>query len=79
MAQPKKIKHNCRILICIIIIFYQIPTGCSFTEALIDKRLLVELRVQYVKIPRSEHVGYISYSECQNKNIDLGRKFEFRS
>ena len=50
MAQPKKIKHNCRILICIIIIFYQIPTGCSLTEALIDKRLLVELRVQYVQI-----------------------------
>ena len=50
-------------------------TGKSFSEALIlvstnpqyDKRLFIELRVQYMKIPRSEHVVYINCSECQNK------------
>ena len=49
-------------------------TGQSFSEALIlastiyDKRLFIELQVQYMKIASSEHVEYINYSECQDKN-----------
>ena len=62
-------------------------TGKSFSEAPIyastnpqfDKRLFIELPVQYIKIPSSEHrenIGriwvehmvHISCSECQNKN-----------
>ena len=51
-------------------------TGKSFSEALIfastnpkhDKRLFIELRVQYMKTTRSEHVVYINCFECQNKN-----------
>ena len=50
-------------------------TGKYFSEALIlastnpqyDKRLFIELRVQYMKITSSEHVVYINCSECQNK------------
>ena len=50
--------------------------GKSFAEALIlalanpkhDKRLFIELRVQYMKTTSSEHVVYINFSECQNKN-----------
>ena len=50
-------------------------TGKSFSEALIlastnpqyDKRLFIELQVQYMKIPSSEHVVYINCSECQNQ------------
>ena len=50
-------------------------TGKSFSEALIlastnpqyDKRLFIELRVQYMKTKSSEHVVYINCSECQNK------------
>ena len=46
-------------------------TGKSFSETLIlastnpqyDKRLFIELQVQYMKIASSEHC-----SECQNKN-----------
>ena len=51
-------------------------TGKSFSEALIlvstnpqyDKRLFIELQVQYMKIASSEHGVYINCSECQNKN-----------
>ena len=51
-------------------------TGKSFLEALIlastnpqyDKRLFIELPVQYMKNTSSEHVVYINCSECQNKN-----------
>ena len=51
-------------------------TGKSLSEALIfastnpqyDDRLLIELRVQEMKIASSEHVVYIKCSECQNKN-----------
>ena len=50
-------------------------TGKSFSEGLIlasinpqyDKRLFIDLQVQYMKITRSEHVVYINCSECQNK------------
>ena len=50
-------------------------TGKSFSEALIlvstnpqyDKRLFIELRVQYMKIPSTEHVVYINCSEYKNK------------
>ena len=50
-------------------------TGKSFSEAIIlastnpqyDKRLFIELQVQYMKTTSSEHVVYINYSECQNK------------
>ena len=46
-------------------------TGKSFSEALIlvstnpqyDKRLLIELRVQYMKIPSSEHVENMLYTQ----------------
>ena len=49
--------------------------GKSFFEALIlastnpqyDKRLFIELRVQYMKTTNSVHVVYINCSECQNK------------
>ena len=51
-------------------------TGKSFSEALIlastnpqyEKRLFIELQVQYMKIASSEHVVYINCSECQNKS-----------
>ena len=33
-----------------------------------DKRLLIDLPVQYMKTTSSEHVVYINCSECQNKN-----------
>ena len=47
-------------------------TGKSFSEALIlastnpqyDKRLLIGLQVQYMKIASTEHVVYINCSEC---------------
>ena len=50
-------------------------TGKSFSEALIlastnpqyDKRLFIELQVQYMKIASSEHGVYINCSECKNK------------
>ena len=49
--------------------------GKSFSEAHIlasnspeyDKRLFIELQVQYMKIPSSEHVVYTNCSECQKK------------
>ena len=51
-------------------------TGKSFSEALIlastnpqyDKRLFIDLPVQYMKTTSSEHLVYINCSECQNKN-----------
>ena len=53
-----------------------VTSAVEFCEALIlvstnpeyDKRLFIELRVQYMKIPSSKHVVYINCSECQNKN-----------
>ena len=56
-------------------IHLQTNTGKSFSEALIlasinpqyDKRLFIELQVQYMKIASSEHDMYINFSECQNK------------
>ena len=33
-----------------------------------DNRLFIELPVQYMKIPSSEHAVYINCFECQNKN-----------
>ena len=33
-----------------------------------DKRLFIDLPVQYLKTTSSEHVVYINCSECQNKN-----------
>jgi hypothetical protein len=49
--------------------------GRSLSEVLIlasnnpqyDDRLFIELPVQYMKIPSSEHVVFINCSECQNK------------
>jgi hypothetical protein len=51
-------------------------TGKSLLEALIlapinpkyDKRLFIELQIQYMKTTSSEHVVYINCFECQNKN-----------
>ena len=48
-------------------------TGKSFSEALIlvstnpkyDKRLFMDLPVQYMKTTSSEHAMYINYFECQ--------------
>ena len=54
-----------------------VDTGKSLSEAVIlaswtnpqyDKRLFIELEVQYMKITSSEHVVYINCPECQNKN-----------
>ena len=50
-------------------------TGESLSEALIlasinpqyDKRLFIDLPVQYIKTTSSEHVVYMNCSECQNK------------
>ena len=55
---------------------YIMCTGKFMSEALMfaspnpqyDNTLFIELRVQYMKIPSSEHVVYINCSECQNKN-----------
>ena len=33
-----------------------------------DKRLFIDLPVQYMKTTSSEHVVYINCFECQNKN-----------
>ena len=38
------------------------------TNPQFDKRLFIELQVQYIKIASSEQVVYINCSECQNKN-----------
>jgi hypothetical protein len=54
---------------------HKLVTGKSFSEALIlksinpqyDDRLFIESRVQYKKIPSSEHVVYKDCFECQNK------------
>ena len=51
-------------------------TGKSLSEAFIltstnpqyDKRLFIDLSVQYMKTASSEHVVYINCSECQSKN-----------
>ena len=51
-------------------------TGKYLSEALIlaltnpqyDKRLFIELRVQYMKTTSSEHVVYINCSECKKNN-----------
>ena len=55
---------------------FWIRTGKSFSKALFlastnpqyDKRLFIELEVQYMKILSSEHAVYINCSESQNKN-----------
>ena len=54
----------------------QKDTGKSFSAVLIfastnpkyDKRLSIELQVQYMEITRLEHVLYKNCSECQSKN-----------
>ena len=51
-------------------------TGKYLSEAFIltstnpqyNKRLFIDLPVQYMKTTSSEHVVYINCSECQNKN-----------
>ena len=56
--------------------YAHILTGKSLSEALIlastnpqyDKRLFIDLALQYMKTTSSEHVVYINCSECQNKN-----------
>ena len=56
--------------------FVKLCTGKSLSEAFIlissnpeyDKRLFIDLPVQYMKTTSSEHVVYINCSECQNKN-----------
>ena len=52
-----------------------VGTGKSLSEAFIlkstnpqhDKRLSIDLPVQYMKTTSSEHLVYINCSECQNK------------
>ena len=55
--------------------FEAFSTGKSFSEALIltsiDKRLFIDLPVQYMKTTSSEHVVFIHCSECQNKNKEI--------
>ena len=54
-------------------------TGKSFSEALIlastnpqyDKRLVIDLPVQYMKTSSSEHVVYMNCFECQNKKTPI--------
>ena len=54
----------------------QEDTGKSLLKALIlastnpkyDKRLFIDLPIQYMKTTSSEHVVYINCFECQNKN-----------
>ena len=41
-----------------------------------DKRLFIDLPVQYMKTISSEYVVYINYFECQNKNKQI-RLLEF--
>ena len=51
-------------------------TGKSFSEAIVfastnpkyDKRLFIELQVQYMKIASSKHVVYINCSKLKNDN-----------
>ena len=40
----------------------------TYSNPKYDKRLFIELPVQYIKIANSEHVVYINCYECQNKN-----------
>ena len=55
---------------------FMYSTGKSLSEAFIltstnpqyNKRLFIDLPVQYMKTTSSEHVVYINCSECQNKN-----------
>ena len=55
-------------------------TGKSWSEALIfastnpqyEKRLFIELRVQDMKIPCSEHVVYINFSGFQKNKQSFG-------
>ena len=69
----KKVRPGILIIMNIIDNSY---TGKSFSVAFIlastnqqyDKRLFIELRVQYMKTTSSVHVVYINCSECQNKN-----------
>ena len=64
---------------------YYICTGKSFSEELIlastnpqyDKRLFIDLPVQYMKTTSSENVVYINCSECQNKNKIKNKKKQF--
>ena len=58
-------------------------TGQSFSETLVlestnsqyDKRLFIELQVQYMKIASSEHGVYMNCSECQNKKQFVHKTF----
>ena len=60
----------------LILLEYNLCTGKSFSKALIlastnpqsDKRLFIDLPVQYMKTTSSEYVVYINCFECQNKN-----------
>ena len=61
---------------CLIIKLHHNCTGKSLSETLIltstnpqrDKRLFIDLPVQYMKTTCSEHVVNINCSGCQNKN-----------
>ena len=41
------------------------PLILASTNPQYDKKLFIELPVQYMKITSSEHVAYINCSECQ--------------
>ena len=52
-------------------IYYEVNTGkfiLTSTNPQYDKKLFIDLPVQYMKTTSSEHVVYINCSECQNKN-----------
>ena len=70
-------EHWVKIISYVAFLFFiSLFTGKYLSEALIlastnpqyDDRLFIELRVQYMKIPSSEHVVFINCSECQSKN-----------
>ena len=78
VSKSPKIARNCKKLPLFQMLknICNISTDKSFSEDLIlasinplyDKRLFIELRVQCMKIPNSEHIVYINGSKYQNKN-----------
>ena len=77
LVARRVIGRKCRTLALVFICLRRedICTGKTVLEALTfastnpqyDKRLYIDLQVQYMKITSSEHVVYINCSECQNK------------
>ena len=58
--------HQC-FLYLVQVNFFQKHYILASTNPQFDKRLFIELQVQYIKITSSEHVVYINCSECQSE------------